>query len=192
MKKLRLAIFASGNGSNAIQIHSYFEKNPNVTIVTIYTDNSKAGIIERGVALDLTVKILTKEEINEGLLLVDQLRADKIDVIILAGYLKKIQPELIRSFPNRIINIHPALLPKFGGKGMYGMHVHNAVKLANEKESGITIHLVNENYDEGKQIAQFSCKLMPEDTPEDIQKKVQILEHEHFAPTINKYLESLN
>ena len=188
MKQQRIAIFASGGGSNAIQLHTYFKNVPQIELHAIYTNNSKAGIIEKGKEHGIIVHILTSEEIENGHLLAERLKNDQIDCIILAGYLKKIQPELIQAYPNKIINIHPALLPNYGGKGMYGMNVHKAVKLAEEKKSGITIHLVNENYDEGKHIAQFSCILDKNDSPEDIQQKVQSLEHAHFAPTVCDYL----
>lgn len=188
MKHHRIAIFASGNGSNAILLNSYFQNDPSITVHSIYTNNPNAGIIAKGKELDLPVQILSTDEVLNGTALVKRMQRDEITCIVLAGYLKKIQPDLVKAYPNGIINIHPALLPKYGGKGMYGMNVHRAVKEANEKESGITIHLVNENYDEGKHIAQFSCILSETDSPEDIQVKVQKLEHLHFAPTIKEFL----
>ena len=188
MKHHRIAIFASGNGSNAILLQTYFENNTTIDVHAIYTNNPNAGIISKGKELNIPVHILTAEQLADGQKLVDLMLSEGITCIVLAGYLKIIPPQLVTAFPNTIINIHPALLPKYGGKGMYGMHVHKAVKAANEKESGITIHVVNENYDDGKHIAQFSCILSETDSPEDIQTKVQKLEHAHFASTIEAYL----
>lgn len=188
MKNYRIAIFASGNGSNALQIYSFFHQKDNFHIVGIYTNNPKAGIVEKGRVLEIPVFILSEELLQNGQLLTRKLVDDQVDVVILAGYLKKIPIELVQQYPKTIINIHPALLPKHGGKGMYGMNVHKAVKAAQDTESGITIHLVNENYDEGKQLAQFTCSVESGDTPEDIQQKVQKLEHLYFAPTIFDYI----
>ncbi|HLW40543.1 MAG TPA: formyltransferase family protein, partial [Brumimicrobium sp.] len=132
--------------------------------------------------------IINNESANDGKFLVDEMNKLNVDYIVLAGYLRKIPKELIQAYPNHIINIHPALLPKYGGKGMYGMNVHQAVFDHQEKESGMTVHLVNEAYDDGKILAQYKAAISPEDTPETIQKKVLALEHKHFPEVVEKYI----
>ena len=184
-----IAIFASGGGSNAEEIIRYFENNQNICVALIVSNKSDAYVLERADNHDIPYYVHAKDDQETGLM-IDVLQAYKIDYIVLAGYLKKISANLIQAYPNKIINIHPALLPKYGGKGMYGMHVHKAVELAKEEESGITIHFVNENYDEGNIISQFSCRIEQGDTAEQIQKKVLQLEHEHFAQEIEKLIQS--
>ncbi len=185
MKKI--AIFASGGGSNAQAIINYFKNNPQVEVALIVSNNTNAGVIDRAQAEEIPFYILQKGELEE-LEFSEVLIALEIDFIVLAGFLKKIPQDIIDAYPNKIVNIHPALLPKYGGKGMYGMNVHKAVVSHNEKESGMTIHYVNENYDEGNIIEQHKVELFPTDTAEDCAKKVLKLEHQYFAPCIEKLL----
>jgi phosphoribosylglycinamide formyltransferase-1 len=184
-----IAIFASGGGSNAEELIRHFEQDALINIALIVSNRDDAYVLERAENHDIPYYVHASDDQETGLMLA-LLKVYKIDYIVLAGYLKKISPSLIKQFPNKIINIHPALLPKYGGKGMYGMHVHKAVEASGDKISGITIHFVNENYDEGNIIAQFSCELSPEDDANMIQKKVLALEHAHFAETIEKLIKT--
>jgi phosphoribosylglycinamide formyltransferase-1 len=192
MKLQRIALFASGNGSNAIKILDYFKGNASIEVPVLVTNNSNAGVLKRTAKYPLQRIILDKEEVKSGVVLTNLMKEHQIDFIVLCGYLKLIPVGLVQAFKDRIINIHPALLPKFGGAGMYGMNVHKAVKGAQESESGITIHLVNEVYDKGEIIAQHTVAIAQEDTPEDIQQKVQAIEHEWFAQEIENYIHQQN
>ena len=185
MKKL--AILASGSGSNAEKIMEYFKDSEKANIALVASNKAGSYVLERAKKFNVPSFTFSKKELEEGFLL-DKLQAEKIDWVILAGFLLKIPAELIRAFPDRMVNIHPALLPKYGGKGMYGAHVHQAVKDAGETETGITIHLVNENYDEGKIIFQAATQVRPEDSPEDIAEKVHALEHRYFPEVIESLL----
>jgi phosphoribosylglycinamide formyltransferase 1 len=185
-----IALLASGAGSNVQNIAHYFANKPEVRISLVITNNSNAGVIEKCKNLNIPLIYLSKAGfLNENTLL-NTLNGFSIDLIVLAGFLLKIPDTLVQAFPNKIVNIHPALLPKFGGKGMYGMHVHRAVKEAGETASGITIHYVNEHYDQGGVIFQAKTALNKQDTPEDIAKKVQALEALHFPATIEKLLDA--
>ncbi len=190
---VNIAIFASGSGTNAQHIVSYFEKVPQITVAAIFCNNSNAGIVQKAQSLGIPVVMIEKDTLaqNEGLLL-QQLQALDISFIVLAGFLKKIPSSIIKAYPAKIINIHPALLPKFGGKGMYGMHVHEAVIQHKEKESGITIHLVDEVYDNGKTIFQARCLISPDETPESLALKVRALEHSHFPTVVHDFIETQN
>lgn len=183
----QIAIFSSGSGSNAQKIIEYFEGNPDIKISVLMANKPDAYALERAKKLNIPTWIFNRSDYNSGLVL-EELKKRNIDWIILAGFLWLVPQDLVKNFPNRIINIHPALLPKFGGKGMYGMNVHQAVVSNQEKESGITIHYVNENYDEGNIIFQASCAVAPTDTPEEVAKKVQVLEHEHFPKVIEEII----
>lgn len=187
--QVRIAIFASGGGSNAEQLLAHFKDNLNIEVKLIVSNISDAGVLDRAKNHNVSTFVHTKEDAQDGGLL-QKLVNEQIDLIVLAGYLKKIGDDLIYAFPNKIINIHPALLPKFGGKGMYGMNVHKAVVEAQEKESGPTIHYVNENYDEGAIIEQHKCKIESSDSPEDVQRKVLALEHKFFAPCIENVIKN--
>ncbi len=188
MKKI--AIFASGRGSNAAKIVDFFNHNQNVASVELIVSNKKdALVLEMAKEKGIRYQIVNRQGFYQTKDLLNLLYKYEIDLIVLAGFLWLVPKYLIEAFQANIINIHPALLPKFGGKGMYGMNVHKAVKAAGEKESGITIHYVNEAYDEGNIIFQASCRLEKDDTPEDIALKVQQLEHVHFAPQIAKLLQ---
>lgn len=182
MKKL--AIFASGSGSNALKIMDYFHDSPHAQVALLCSDNPQAPILALASARVPHIVVLEKSQYQSGEYLNALLQSHGIDLVILAGYLKLIPASLIAAFPQKIINIHPALLPKFGGKGMYGMNIHKAVIAAGEKESGITIHFVDEEYDHGAHIFQASLPISPDWTPEILQKEVLKLEHAHFAPTI--------
>lgn len=183
----QLAIFASGGGSNAQAIIDYFEGNEDVKISLIVTNNPNAGVIERGKNHRIPVFIHSKEDMSNGVLL-QALKVHGVTFVVLAGYLKMISPDLSKAYHNKMINIHPALLPNYGGKGMYGMNVHKAVFENKEEKSGITIHYVNERYDEGEIILQESCDIRECNSPEEIAKAVLAIEHKYFAPTIEKLL----
>jgi len=185
MKKI--AIFASGSGSNAENIISYFSENKEVKFPVIICNKSDAFVHERAKKLNIPSFTFKKSEFEAGEVLT-LLKKENIDLIILAGFLLKIPENILKAYPHHIINIHPALLPKFGGKGMYGMHVHEAVVAEKETESGITIHYVNENYDEGQIIFQAKCEVAPTDTPDMVAEKVHALEYEHFPKIIEKIL----
>ena len=183
MKK-NIAILASGSGSNAENIIRYFRNNKDICFPVIISNREDAYIHERAKNLGIPSCVFKKADFENGKVL-DFLKEQQISFIVLAGFLLKIPDNLLQAYPDRIINIHPALLPKFGGKGMYGSHVHEAVVAAKEKESGITIHYVNENYDEGQIIFQAKCEVLPTDTPDDVAEKVHALEY-MFYPEIIK------
>jgi len=185
---IRLAIFASGSGSNAENIVKYFSGNANVIISLLISDNPAAGVHERMRKLNVPSVTCSKNDFQEVEPVLKKLAEYHIDWIILAGFLKKIPVAMLQAYPGRIINIHPALLPKYGGKGMYGMHVHEAVVAAGEKETGITIHYINENYDEGPAVFQATCAVSPTDTPEDVANKIHALEYEHFPKVIEQLI----
>jgi phosphoribosylglycinamide formyltransferase-1 len=192
MKIKRIALFASGNGSNAIKILEYFKGNASIEVAVLVTNNSNAGVLERTAAYPLPRVVLDKENVKSGVFLIELMKEHQVDFIVLSGYLKLIPVDLVQAFQDKIINIHPALLPKFGGTGMYGQHVHKAVKDAQESESGITIHLVNEVYDKGRIIAQHKVNIVAEDSIAAIQQKVQMLEHKWFAREIENYILQYN
>lgn len=183
-----IALFASGTGSNAQRIIEYFAGHPGVSCKILLSNKPQAPALAMAAERGLQTRVFNRREFYETDQIVRLLQELEIDLIVLAGFMWLVPPELIAAFPDRIINIHPALLPKYGGKGMYGMHVHRAVAEHGESESGITIHYVNEAYDEGAIIFQASCPVLPGDDPERIRQKVQALEHEHFAPQIEKLL----
>ncbi len=186
MKKI--AIFASGSGSNAESICNYFAGNREVEISLFLTNNPDAGIIKRGINLQIPTLVFDRNTFRKTDKIVELIQNQYIDLVVLAGFLWLIPQNLIKAFPDKIVNIHPALLPKYGGKGMWGHHVHEAVVANKEAESGMTIHLVNENYDEGKILFQASCPVSSDDTPEEVAAKVLKLEHEHFPKIIEKLL----
>lgn len=181
-----IAIFASGTGSNATKIVEYFKAHAQIRVKLIVSNKSTAPVLEMARKHHIDTLIIERRTFYETEEILTELQNHQIGFIVLAGFLWLVPDYLISAFQNKMVNIHPALLPKFGGKGMYGMNIHRAVKAANEDESGITIHQVNENYDEGGIIFQAKCPLSPEDTPEQIAKKVLKLEHQYFAPVIEK------
>ena len=182
MKKI--AVFASGSGSNAENIAKYFADNQSVSVVLVVSNNPLAGVHERVGRLGIPSVTYTNDELSEGSKIIQKLLEYEVDWLILAGYLKKIPEIMLNAFPQKIVNIHPALLPKYGGKGMYGMRVHEAVVAACDCESGITIHYVNENYDEGQIIFQARCPVIPSDTPEDVAAKIHALEYKYYPEVI--------
>lgn len=185
----RLAIFVSGGGTNCENIIRYFQGNSEVEIPIVVSNKSDAYAIVRAENLGIPTTVITRQQLNEDpKLVLDTVKG--CDYIILAGFLPKVPDFLIEAFPNRIINIHPALLPKYGGKGMWGHHVHEAVKAAGEKETGITIHYVNNELDAGEHIAQFSTSLSPDDSADDIADKVHVLEMAHFPQVIEQVIKS--
>lgn len=182
MKK-KIAIFASGSGSNAEKICEYFKSHTEITVDAIYSNKPKAGVFKRADNFNID-SFLIKDQLS----LIELLKERQTDLIALAGYLKLIPSELINAFPKRIINIHPALLPKYGGKGMYGQHIHKAVLENGDEESGLSIHFVNEVYDEGKIIFQTRVQINKEDTAEEIGKKVLAKEHYYYPRVLEQLL----
>lgn len=185
-----VAIFASGEGTNAENLFNYFKNDNRIKIKLVVTNVDTAGIIAKAEQHKKNVQIISKTALNEYTdQIIEFLKTEKIDLIILAGFLLKVPEKLIKAFPGKIINIHPALLPKYGGKGMYGMNVHKAVIDHKEPESGITIHYVNEEYDKGEIILQASCRVEEHDTAETLNAKIRKLEFEHFPKAIEKLIQ---
>jgi len=189
MKKI--IVFASGSGTNAENIIKYFSQIEIAKVVSIFTNNASAKVIERAKNHDIPVEIFSKNELLERNVL-QKIQEIDPDLIVLAGFLLKFPENIIEQYPNKIINIHPALLPSYGGKGMYGMHIHRAIVNNKEKETGISIHYVNENYDEGGIIFQQNVALTDEDTPETVAEKIHELEQKHFPEIIHRILEDSN
>ena len=186
MKKVLL--FASGTGSNVENIIQYFEKNDDIIVVGVFTNNPHAKVLDKAKQYDVPTLIFNKEALS-GDFVLDKIKELKPNLIVLAGFLWKFPEHIIAEYPNKIINIHPALLPKYGGKGMYGMNVHNAVLENKETETGITIHYVNEHYDEGEFIFQQKVSIEDCASAEEIAAKVRELEHKHFPEIIEKLLK---
>ena len=184
----RIAIFASGSGSNAENIIRYFSDNKSVKVVLVLSNKSRSGVLIRAQLHNIPTFIFTKNDLNECSKVHDVLKDHNASMLVLAGFLLKIPLYMIKAYPNSILNIHPALLPKYGGKGMYGMNVHKAVVENNEQKSGITIHYVNENYDEGAIIFQATCDIEDQDLPEDVRTKVRALELCHFPSVIESII----
>lgn len=182
MKKI--AIFASGSGSNAENIIVTLANNSDMTVDSVFCNVPDAYVLKRAQKLRVPAFTFGRKELNDPDKILRQLRERQIDFIILAGFLWLMPPAITAAYPNRIVNIHPALLPAYGGKGMYGSRVHEAVIAAGEKKSGITIHYVNEHYDEGNIIFQACCDITPEDTPDTLAQKVHALEYKHFPQVI--------
>jgi len=187
-RKLRIAIFASGAGSNAHKIMEHFYDHPSIEVGLVVSNKVGAGVLQIAAAFKVPVLLLEKEPFFRGDAYVPQLQHAGIDFIVLAGFLWKVPAALIQAYPDKIINIHPALLPKYGGKGMYGNFVHEAVIAAKEKESGITIHYVDEQYDHGSMIFQARCEVTATDTPASLAERIHTLEHAHYAAQIEKLL----
>ncbi len=191
MIKFKLALFASGLGSNALNIIDYFSSHSAIEIGFVLSNKKDAPIVEKAQKKGIEVLVYSNDEVADGLFLSKVCIEKGIDFIILAGYLRKIPSELLQNYTEKMLNVHPALLPKHGGKGMFGKHVHEAVLAAKEKESGITIHFVNEHFDEGKKIAQFYFSIDEKDTIESIQSKIHQLEQIYFPVVIEKTILQL-
>ncbi len=184
---VRIAILASGNGSNAQRLMDHFRGHPSARVVLLACNKPQAGVVVRAWNGGVPCYLFNGHLLRHGTVQ-RELLGQRIDLVVLAGFLSLIPPELVRAFPDRIINLHPALLPKYGGKGMYGHHVHEAVLAAKETESGITIHFVNERFDEGDHIAQFKCPVLPTDTPDTLAARIHALEHEHYPDVVESHL----
>ncbi|WP_299776688.1 phosphoribosylglycinamide formyltransferase [uncultured Formosa sp.] len=184
----RIVIFASGSGSNAENLIKYFKTKTNASVTLVLTNNPQAKVLDRCKKLEVSALSFNKVAFTKTDNVLNLLKSAKPDLIILAGFLWKFPEQILNTYPNMVINVHPALLPKFGGKGMYGMHVHEAVVANKESETGITIHYVNENYDEGAIIFQATCPVLSTDTADDIAAKIHELEMEHFPVIVDKVL----
>jgi phosphoribosylglycinamide formyltransferase-1 len=187
--KKKIVVFASGSGTNAENIIRYFQKLPDASVVAVFSNKRSAKVLQR--AHDLNVKALHFDRdalynSNEVLHILEDINPD---LIVLAGFMLIFPQDILNRFPNKIVNIHPALLPKYRGKGMYGMNVHKTIIENKEKESGISIHFVNENYDEGEVIFQAKTEILGEDTPETLAQKIHKLEHKHFPEIIQHLLQ---
>jgi phosphoribosylglycinamide formyltransferase 1 len=188
----RIAIFASGAGSNAAKIIEYFKDHQKTGITLVACNNPSAGVLQIAARENIPTLIIEKEQFFRGDGYVPFLKNKQIDFIVLAGFLWKIPSTILAAYPNSIINIHPALLPKYGGKGMYGLNVHSAVLNAGDKVSGITVHYVDEQYDNGDIIFQDKCEVLPSDTPESLAEKIHRLEHQHFPRVIDQVVSLRN
>lgn len=188
--RARIAIFASGNGSNAAALMEYFKNDAGVEIALVVCNKPGAGVLKVAADAGIETLLIEKERFNNGDAFVPVLQSKQIHWIVLAGFLWKVPTQLIRHWPSAIFNIHPALLPKFGGQGMYGAKVHQAVIDAKETASGISIHLVDEQYDHGEVLFQASCEVLPEDTPQTLAYRIQGLEHHHFPEQIARIIKS--
>ncbi|MGC1205866.1 MAG: phosphoribosylglycinamide formyltransferase [Flavobacteriaceae bacterium] len=184
----RIVIFASGSGTNAENLITFFHNSDNVSVIQVLTNNPHAKVLERAKNLKVSALSFNKIAFTETNDVLNILKASKPDLIVLAGFLWKFPEKILDTFPNKVINVHPALLPKYGGKGMYGMHVHKAVVNNKETETGITIHYVNEHYDEGAIIFQAKCDVNSNDSAEDVAGKIHELEMKHFPKIVDKLL----
>jgi phosphoribosylglycinamide formyltransferase 1 len=187
--RCRVVVLASGEGTNAMNLVSFFNNSNEAQVTTILTNNPAAGVIRRAAEAGVKVEVMPPSLMRDGDGMVAKLHALQADFIVLAGYLKLIPEAVIRAFRNRIINIHPALLPRFGGKGMFGSRVHDAVIAAGDTESGITIHQVNEEYDKGEIIAQFRLTVQPGWDAVTLQKEIHELEYRYFPVTIQQFIQ---
>jgi phosphoribosylglycinamide formyltransferase-1 len=186
MKKI--AIFASGSGTNAERITKYFKNDPHIKVELILSNKADAYVLERAKRLGVESRVFSRDELKNPEGVAHLLKEHEIDLVVLAGFLWLIPKSLVLAFPGKIINIHPALLPKYGGKNMYGMRVHEAVINAGEKQSGITIHFVDEIYDHGKVIFQAMCSVKPGDRPDQLAEKIHELEYRHYPEVIERLL----
>jgi phosphoribosylglycinamide formyltransferase-1 len=186
-----IAIFASGNGTNAERIAQYFENNETIRVQLILTNKPGAGVLKRAAKLRIPTLIFNREVFYQTNDILEILKVKDIDLIVLAGFLWLIPGNILHEYPNRIVNIHPALLPKYGGKGMFGHHVHDAVIASNDAESGITIHYVNEKYDEGQVIFQSKVAIDKKDNPDTLAEKIHVLEYRYFPKVIEELLQKM-
>ena len=181
-----IAIFASGSGSNAENIIRYFKNHPKIRVDSVWSNKKEAFVLQRSKDLGIESRYFTLEEFREPDKMIRELKNRNIDLIVLAGFLWLVPPEFVDAFT--IVNIHPALLPKYGGKGMYGSFVHESVVRNNEKGSGITIHLVNKEYDKGDHLLQMKCQVLPDDTPDTLAARIHELEYQYFPGAIEEFL----
>lgn len=188
---INIAIFASGNGSNAQRIIDFYRESEKVRVAAILSNKTDAYVLQRANDAGIETLVFTAAELRETTKVIDFLIWQSIDFIVLSGFLLLIPKDIINKYPLKIINIHPALLPAYGGKGMFGMNVHKTVVENNENESGITIHYVNACYDEGNIIFQSRCPVFPEDTPEKLADRVHELEYKYFIIIINQEITSI-
>jgi len=184
----RIVIFASGSGSNAENLIKFFLNNVHVEVTHVMTNNPHAKVLERAKNLNISAFSFNRQAFSKSDDVLNILKTFQPDLIVLAGFLWKFPEHILAAFPNKVINIHPALLPNYGGKGMYGMHVHHAIVANKEIETGISIHYVNEHYDEGALIFQATCPVLPTDTAEGVAEKIHALEMEHFPKVIEELL----
>jgi phosphoribosylglycinamide formyltransferase-1 len=187
----RIAIFASGGGSNARKIMERFQHHPDIRVALVVSNKRDAGVLAIAAEFGVDTLVINRLYFYETEALLGELRARAVDFVVLAGFLWLAPAYLVAAYPRRILNIHPALLPKYGGKGMYGRHVHEAVKAAGETETGMTIHYVNERYDEGNILFQATCPVLPEDTPETIAHNVLALEHRYYPEVVERLVNEL-
>lgn len=186
MEKKRVAIFASGSGSNAMNLINHFNGRTDIEIAFVLTNNSEAGIIQKAENAGIEVIVLSNEDVSKSEVLLSICEEANISWVVLAGYLRLVPKAFIDHYEERIINLHPALLPNYGGKGMYGQHVHRAVVENGEKESGITIHFVNSEFDKGRIIAQFKCAVLEDDDANDVDRKIRVLEQSYLPIVVEK------
>jgi len=184
-----IAIFASGSGTNAENIIEYFKNHPSIRVLLVLTNKPDAGVIKRAGRFNIPCVVFSRADLYDSQLVIDLLKKNNIHFIVLAGFLFLIPGKILELFPDSIINIHPALLPSYGGKGMYGQHVHEAVIINQEKESGITIHLVNAEYDKGKILFQARCPVLPGDTAGSLAQRIHLLEYQHYPRVIEQFIE---
>lgn len=184
----KIAIFASGSGTNAENIIRYFREKGTATVALVLTNRRDAFVLERAARLDVPARWFAKSDWENGEAVLDVLKEYGIDFVVLAGFLARVPENILHKYPERMVNIHPSLLPKFGGKGMYGDRVHEAVIAAGEQESGITIHYTSERYDEGAVICQKRCPVLPDDTPETLAQRIHRLEYETYPQVIEALL----
>ncbi len=183
-----IAIFASGKGSNMFQITRKFEQSESIFVRLVVASRASAGVLDYARECGVESIVMTRNELNDPEILLAELRSRKIEWLVLAGWMLLLPREIIEAYRGRIINVHPSLLPDFGGKGMFGHHVHEAVIAAGCKRSGITIHLVDEHYDSGSILAQFECEVLPDDTPQTLEAKIHELEYRHYPEQIEKLI----
>lgn len=187
---IRIAILASGSGTNAQRLMEHFAGSGAATVALVGCDQPQARVVQRAWDMGVPGYLFNGRQLREGAVQLE-LQCARIDLIVLAGFMRLIPAEMVQAWPERIINIHPALLPRHGGKGMYGHHVHQAVLAAGDRESGITIHLVNERYDEGRVLFQAKCPVLPGDTPDALAERIHALEHAHYPEVVGKYAAGL-
>jgi len=186
-----IAIFASGSGTNAEAIIKYFQHHPQARVTLVISNNKSAGVLDRAGSLGVATRVFNRSKLYETPEVDHTLEEHKIDFIVLAGFMLLFPDRIIKQYKKCIVNIHPALLPKYGGKGMYGMRVHEAVIANGEEETGITIHRVNEKYDEGAILFQARCKVEPDDTPDTVAERIHQLEHKHYPLVIEQLIRAL-